>query len=75
MKFTLFRIDDWSDIFLVIKEDNEKLPLVVYGMLKVEGKSYEKSFVAHTSISDELQASGELPKLREQAMCRYFKKD
>lgn len=75
MKFTLFRIDDWSDIFLVIKEDNEELPLVVYGMLKVEGKSYEKSFVAYNSISDELQASGELPKLEEQAMCRYFKKD
>jgi len=75
MKFTLFRIDDWSNIFLVIKQDSEELPLVVYGMLKVEGKIYKEAFVSLNSISDELQISKELPKLEDQAMCQYFNVD
>lgn len=75
MKFTLFRIDDWSNIFLIIKEDNKELPLVVYGMLKVEGKSYKKAICSLNSISDELMGTEELQELQEQAICIYFNKD
>ena len=53
MRFTLYRIDDCSNIFLVI-EDKDELPLVVHGLLKVEGKNYKTASCSLNSISDKL---------------------
>lgn len=72
-KFTLFRIDDWSNIFLIIPKDNEDFPLIVHGMLKVEGKKYKDSFCSQNSISDELFSSGEIERLEDEAERWYFK--
>lgn len=74
-KFTLFRIDDWSNIFLVIPKDNKELPLSVHGLLKVEGKKYKDSFCSLSSISDELLLSGEIYRLEDEALITYFNVD
>ncbi len=74
MQFELFRADNWSNIFLIIKKNNKELPLVVYGILKVIGKSYLESSIEKNSILDELVASGKLIKLEEQSICLYFEK-
>lgn len=74
-KFELFRLDNRSNIFLIIPKENKELPLIVHGALKVEGKSYKDSFCSRNSISDELCMSGEIERLEEQAMCQYFNVD
>ena len=74
-KFTLFRIDDWTNIFLIIPKDNKELPLSVHGLLKVEGKNYEKSFCSYSTISDELILSGEIESLVDEAEIIYFNVD
>lgn len=74
-KFTLYRIDDWSNIFLVIPKENEELPLIVHCILKVEGESYEDSFYEFNSFSEDLLISGELDRLGEEAKRDYFKVD
>jgi len=71
MEFTLFRIDDLN-IFLIIKEDKKYPPLIVYGMLKVEGKSYGEAICALSTIAEELCASEELNELQERAIAEYF---
>ncbi|MCI8362835.1 MAG: hypothetical protein HFJ41_06955 [Clostridia bacterium] len=71
-KFTWFRIDNRSNIFLIILKDNKELPLIVHGMLKVEGKKYEKSFCARSTISDELCMSGEINRLEDEVQREYF---
>ena len=74
-KFTLYRLDDWSNIFLIIPKENKDLPLIVHGMLKVEGKTYKGSYCAMNSISDELTMSGEIKRLEEEAERDYFQVD
>lgn len=71
-KFTWYRIDNRSDIFLIIPKDNEELPLIVHGMLKVEGKKYKNSFCSLNSISDELCMSGEMARLEDEVQREYF---
>lgn len=75
MKFTLFRIDNRSNIFLIVPKKNKELPLIVHGMLRVKGKSYKNSFCFLNSISDELIMSGEIERLEEEAKRYYFKVD
>lgn len=71
-KFTWFRIDNRSNIFLIVPKDNTELPLVVHGMLKVEGKKYEKSFCCMNTISDELFMSNEIERLEDEVKREYF---
>ncbi len=71
-KFTWFRIDNCSDIFLIIPKDNKELPLIVHGMLKVYGKKYKDSFCMRNSISDELCMSDEIERLEDEVQMEYF---
>lgn len=71
-KFTWYRIDNRSDVFLIIPKDNEELPLIVHGMLKVGGKKYKNSFCSLNSISDELWMSDEIARLEDEVQREYF---
>lgn len=73
MKFTLYQMDYLSNVFLVIPKENNELPLIVHGILKVSGKGYRDSFCSINDISDELRLSGELEKLEEQAKIEYYR--
>lgn len=73
--FTLRRLDVYSNIFLVVPKDNLKLPLIVHGVIKVEGNRYKNSFCSLQSVSDELRTSGMLDTLQDLAKVQYFEVD
>ena len=72
--FTTFRLDQKSNIFLIIEEHSEKLPLIVHGIFKVEGDIYKDSSVSLNSISDELCAHG-YNELKDKVLIEYFQVD
>lgn len=72
--FTTFRLDSKSNIFLIIEEHSEKLPLIVHGIFRVIGNNYNDAFVAYNSISDELCMHG-YNELEEKVMLEYFQVD
>lgn len=81
-KFVLDGITD--RIFLIVTNDqlNEtgnmylSLPMIVYGLLKVDGPSFDKSYVSFMHISDDVSVSKELDSLSEEARrCVFSKND
>lgn len=72
-KFTLYKIDYWCTMFLVIRKGVEELPIETYGILKIsEGKSNE-IYCNRKAISKELKESGELEGLEKEAKDQYIK--
>lgn len=76
-KFTWYRLDKYSNIFLIIPKESEgyPLPLIVHGILKVQGKGYIESSCERQAISEELITSGEIWELVDQVETEYFKVD
>lgn len=72
--FTTFRLDSKSNIFLIIEEHSEELPLIVHGIFKVIGNNYKDAFIAYNTISDELCVYG-YDELEENVMLEYFQVD
>ena len=77
--FTIIRLNEDLNVFFIVKKDilNEagslflKLPISVYGFLRVEGNNYANSTVSYKNISDELTIY-DLDNLADLAKSRVF---
>jgi len=73
MEYTLFRTDVKSNTFLVIrKKRRDKNPLIVHGIIEIQGENYVNSVEVTSAISKKLDRSGKLNDLVIQARYRYF---
>ena len=77
-EFVLERVTD--RIFIIVTKDqfNEtvsmycSLPMIVHGLLKVEGTSFDKSYISYMHISDEVSVSKQFDSLAEKARAYVF---
>ena len=78
--FDLIRLDDDSNIFMIVKKDDmaanffTDLPVTIYGFLKVDGQSYITSTVSHKCIANDVSSEA-LHELIEQALLVYWQID
>lgn len=78
--FDIVRFDD-SNIFIIVKKDSLcgerlKLPIEVYGFLRVNGTNYNNSTISHKNIADEVYITyDELKSLEDLARIKFFQID
>ena len=77
--FILVRVDETSNIFLICEKNpriptTRGLPLVVHGLLKVEGDCYEEAYYSYKAISDEFIME-DLARYGKKAIEIYFEKN